>query len=440
VITITIRLYPDESLYSICARIVFYSGTSKTGKNNLKSILDYSLKPFQPMEISPLTYFDSNQTVDELYLLEKHSSYPYYSHFALDEEKRELLERSIVEREFSITNQWLRPYKSKSSLQLCPVCLIEDSNTCGQPYWHRSHQLPGSIVCDIHNVMLLSECPKCAESLTPSHKHSPVITPFFCSQGHDLEHTITNTDETLLTVASNNRYLLESQKSMDFSVVREKMSILFSNEGISNGNSFYKYRITNKFNQRFNEAFIKQIGRSNETMKVSLFWNTKESIDPLFYVLFMIYFSDSVAHFLEEKIKYAPYGDGPWKCFNRVCRHYEEFIIKSVEITMAAGNPRGQFCCNECGCRYSWLNYDQVLVIIEPGPLWESECEALFQNKEVSFNEMNILFTTSYMKQKFATSTFNLDLYMSKNFSVQQKEKILKSAEYMLSKKKRVND
>ncbi|WP_019908324.1 tyrosine-type recombinase/integrase [Paenibacillus sp. HW567] len=73
--------------------------------------------------------------------------------------------------------------------------------------------------------------------------------------------------------------------------------------------------------------------------------------------------------------------------------------------------------------------------MIEPGPLWESECEALLQNREVSFNEMQILFTPIYMKEKLASSTLSVDHILSKSFSEQERVDILKSAEYLITRK-----
>ncbi len=41
-----------------------------------------------------------------------------------------------------------------SYLKYCPICLEEDINRLGVGYWHRSHQLPSSIVCEIHSLPL----------------------------------------------------------------------------------------------------------------------------------------------------------------------------------------------------------------------------------------------------------------------------------------------
>lgn len=38
--------------------------------------------------------------------------------------------------------------------RFCPACLVDDRQTYGQAYWHRSHQLPGVWLCPIHDMPL----------------------------------------------------------------------------------------------------------------------------------------------------------------------------------------------------------------------------------------------------------------------------------------------
>ncbi|MEK5357984.1 TnsD family Tn7-like transposition protein [Paenibacillus sp. FSL L8-0709] len=414
-----ISLYSDESIYSIYGRVAFYSGEFKKRIENLKSIIDYPFKSVKNPDGSSL-----NQKVDATYLLERHSSYPYYSQFMLNDEEREQMKKSFLEGSSLKIDHLTGHFKSKSNMRLCPLCLVQDSNTYGEPYWHRSHQLPGSIVCDIHNVLLLSECPKCSEPLTPSSYHLPLITPLFCSQGHCMKHVIPNADEDLLTLATNNRYLLESEEKIDLLKIREKMTTIFLGEGIINEKSYYRIQLNQKVNERFNDTFLNKLGSSKDIMRIHLFWKVRKDLDPLFYILLMIYFSGSVTKFLEQEFEYAPFGKGPWKCLNRVCRYYEKRVIKSIDISfIKGGRPWALFCCNECGCKYEWFSYDRIAFIIEPGPLWLSECEELLQNREVTFNEMEILFTQDFMKKMLEYRPISLEHFISKCFSKQTKEK-----------------
>lgn len=43
----------------------------------------------------------------------------------------------------------------QNPLRLCDQCFVEDRNLYGTPYWHRTHQLPGVLVCPRHQCFLL---------------------------------------------------------------------------------------------------------------------------------------------------------------------------------------------------------------------------------------------------------------------------------------------
>ncbi len=38
--------------------------------------------------------------------------------------------------------------------RFCSICLREDVEQYGEPYWHRVHQVAGVLVCPIHQVWL----------------------------------------------------------------------------------------------------------------------------------------------------------------------------------------------------------------------------------------------------------------------------------------------
>ncbi|WP_370662280.1 TnsD family Tn7-like transposition protein [Massilia solisilvae] len=43
----------------------------------------------------------------------------------------------------------------QNPLRLCDQCVVEDRNLYGTPHWHRTHQLPGVLVCPRHECFLL---------------------------------------------------------------------------------------------------------------------------------------------------------------------------------------------------------------------------------------------------------------------------------------------
>jgi len=65
----------------------------------------------------------------------------------------------------------------------CPTCLEEDCKKYGEPYLHRSHQLPFVAVCHIHDDVLVSRCESCRVIFQMESTFTS--TPLICSCGHD---------------------------------------------------------------------------------------------------------------------------------------------------------------------------------------------------------------------------------------------------------------
>lgn len=57
--------------------------------------------------------------------------------------------------------------------RFCPMCVADDLWECGEPYWHRVHQLPTSFVCARHGVVLRTTCFRCGTA--PYPRAEPII-------------------------------------------------------------------------------------------------------------------------------------------------------------------------------------------------------------------------------------------------------------------------
>lgn len=76
---------------------------------------------------------------------------------------------------------------AKHPLQLCPECTKEDVNFWGFSYWRRSHQLPGSTICQKHLI-----------GLHEAHKSNWLTLP------HDALNSSTPIDASITTSAKRN--------------------------------------------------------------------------------------------------------------------------------------------------------------------------------------------------------------------------------------------
>jgi len=75
---------------------------------------------------------------------------------------------------------------ARPGARYCPSCLVEDITTYGEPYVHRSHQLPVATVCATHGVPLRFSCPACEVTALPLNRSLLRAPTLQCQCGHDL--------------------------------------------------------------------------------------------------------------------------------------------------------------------------------------------------------------------------------------------------------------
>ncbi|WP_334031820.1 TniQ family protein [Burkholderia orbicola] len=113
--------------------------------------------------------------------------------------------------------------KSKDrSIRYCPHCLLKDYQTYGEPYWHRSNQLPNIEHCPLHQIALRRTCPICCHAVLLQCGLLAAAS-LRCICGHDLTEDaddISPSDgqkilTTLSIEALNNRIFSHSFRQVD---------------------------------------------------------------------------------------------------------------------------------------------------------------------------------------------------------------------------------
>jgi len=93
-------------------------------------------------------------------LIREHTLFPYLT-FSMSPRRRKEVEEKLDCEGSRPTGSILRTpqwkVKPPEYLQYCQSCVEEDKKNCtGTPYWRRSHQLPGVLVCPHHEEVLLA--------------------------------------------------------------------------------------------------------------------------------------------------------------------------------------------------------------------------------------------------------------------------------------------
>lgn len=180
--------YPDEILASLLTRLVRYNGTGLW--RSLLEDAGYGRRTISPFFATPMR----EDKLDKLLgavgysypaMLRELSVMPFWLAFTSATEARHRI--NIDPASGKLTNlTTLGRRNALPGARYCPRCLVEDVTTYGEPYVHRSHQLPIATVCATHGVPLRFSCPSCEVTVLPLNRSLLRAPTLQCQCGHDL--------------------------------------------------------------------------------------------------------------------------------------------------------------------------------------------------------------------------------------------------------------
>jgi hypothetical protein len=205
------RPYPDELLYSVIARYCLYFGINifafarkvfEKGSIRLRADLPVSLQKVAE-KTYPVWRLSSVEILHELTL------FPYYEPFLPEKSKSKKIFGLIHGGTCSAGLIGVNSFRVKSPvfLRYCMACRSKDLEKYGETYWHRMHQLPGTLVC--------------LEHATPLVNSSALIQPMLLEIG----------DATIMTedIPVNDVHLDESERELATMVAIHCQKILLNN-------------------------------------------------------------------------------------------------------------------------------------------------------------------------------------------------------------------
>lgn len=150
--------YPDELWYSVIARYHTHSGAlswQATMAALFGDARDTDVGSFFPnnsihkiLEQLPPGFLSAQEAVLQ------HTLLPFLMRFQPQEKKAAILEAFLSGED--MRPRYLRATRDikPRSLRYCPICLQEDTQTYGEPYWHREHQIGLMPLCPRHRCRL----------------------------------------------------------------------------------------------------------------------------------------------------------------------------------------------------------------------------------------------------------------------------------------------
>jgi Tn7-like transposition protein D/TniQ len=404
-----IRAFPDlhqgELMYSGYAR-----HARRVGYPNLKNVIDELFGSRQIIASIPfsshLDYFITHQPCAERFtaesLIAEHTLLPFYAPF-LPLERTQQLQMDM--REANGPGIYMRVglmasmVPSNQYLQYCPECAKEDQIRFGETYWHRHHQIPGVLVCHIHNVWLDQSNVQVHNRKTRHQfvASEEALQPLLSPRAID---TSTSLCDTLLFIANSAGWLLQQR---DLSPGLEFLHDAYKRALISRNLATYSGRIRmTKLQEAFASYYSEDVlsylhsslnRQSSDNWLARLVRKPDSSQHSLQHLLLMHFLGSPIESFFSSPSDSHPFGTGPWPCLNAASDHYHQRQIEHCEMLHSKyvrGRPVGIFSCS-CGFVYSRTGPDaspedqfHFSKINAFGPIWETKLQALWKDESVS--------------------------------------------------------
>ncbi|HWO75985.1 MAG TPA: TnsD family Tn7-like transposition protein [Bacillus sp. (in: firmicutes)] len=440
-------LFPDELLYSGIARYHLMSG-SFAQKQSVYNLFDNKLVCSTADLPTHLKYLCRN--LNNLYtaeqLIKNHTLYTYYSKFLTKEKAKHIFllmnEGSPYGAVHILLGLVSSSVKLPRYLRYCKECITEDTVRYNEPYWHRSHQLPGVYFCPIHKSELIHTNILCS---TRDHKFKFVPLIQVKKNQSKKRFVSPNWRDLLIKIAEYSSQMLKNDGN-DYTDIFKIYRTYLNKRGYITvrGRVRFKHLISD-FCNFFSIDLLALLNcniehKNNDTWFHKIVRGENTGSHPLRHVLLHIFLGLKLNQQQFGQLD-LPFGQGPWPCLNKAAGHFMKNIISAVYITRdsKSGSPVGTFKCS-CGFEYSRKGPDNSMEdryrigrIKSFGPVWMKKLNQ-YNQQDLSLREKGRLLGVDPLTVKKYTN-HPLQKYQSIDEQNHQKEKNGRRERYLVSKK-----
>jgi hypothetical protein len=403
--------YPDELLFSVCAR--FDSTMSYPHQRTSVQEMFGDKKAVAAIDLpNRIDCLINSFLFPHLYtadgLIDDNTLFPFYIPFipperasAVRSEMRGSGKNHVYER-LGITAGRL---KQPTSLKFCPECVLNDRKLPpGETYWHRIHQAPGVEVCPYHSAFLEASVAPWQNSKNGGQilsaeraVHAAEARPLDLSEP---------THIALLKLAQSAAWLLEWHgPTPDGGILCNRYYNLLLRRGLA----YYNGRIrASELSERFIKFYTAELLEKlqcpildqNESWLLRLVHPNKVGIvqHPLRHLLLMIFLNCTPEEVFTSFAEYKPFGEGPWPCLNKASDHYCQPCVARCRIEDGVkknlGKPVGTFIC-KCGFIYTRTGPDcteedrsKMSSVSSYGSVWEDSLRKLWEDTSITIREI----------------------------------------------------
>ena len=356
----------DESLYSVYSHIydelgspdenVFSYKLFGSESIHMPSIFSYGVDSL--LSNIPLGHsWTSTKIIDQLTLA------PLFSYFSTQEQSlmiKHILSHSKHERSLYDSLRKAR-FTNSTTLRYCSTCAVEDIQTLGRAYWHRSHQPTNVIYCYKHRIPLQNtdiaffKRPKKYQFISldswlennnskeyvsiPRHWESQL-----CQLSIDCHHLLNTTNDSYHGLRTFYRKIDKRMAELGY---------------FGRGGRLKKQLFFEGFREHFTTKLLSRLEFGANTHQAHrwvhrIMYKREERWAAPFEYLLLIYF---LFGDLNSFISYDPdvdheFGSGPWPCLFQHCLHFKLDVIEKMHLNVREPKLYAEFTCPHCGFAY----------------------------------------------------------------------------------------
>lgn len=284
--------YPDEIFYSVLARYHVYSGNKKTfntvidlfGKQVMVSVW------WQGNLSTLIGRFPVLYPIDKETIIQEHTLLPLFALFMEKTRADEMIENTINQDEQRVLLRSVVGVQGNMDkyLNYCPCCVTQDIERYGESYWHRTHQIPGVLVCPQHGEQLIEY------EIKRSYEHIIGLRDInlldkVIDKSESQKQWSERIHTTLFEIAKDFQYLLNSEfqsKNIDF-FHQQYRGFLIERQLIFPSGIINRKKLIQEFETFFGTDVLEYFGLNFYGLLIRVLQQGRGTFPPIFHVMLM---------------------------------------------------------------------------------------------------------------------------------------------------------
>lgn len=355
-------IYPDEMLYSVLGRYARSIGGGSPGAiafdlfGYRRAIASFDLPGGLSALVERLPRARA-LTVDEI--IQRTTQFPYETAFCSVETRSNLVRAMAGSTSGYHLRLGIAAFTTERTtlLRFCPTCRDAMSAAYGEPYWRRTHQLPGTLVCPDHGEPLRLSRVSCQTT----NRHAYFVADDDACPIAAIPVVRVHDPRTLLRlveVAKASQLLLNHPPApMSMTEMGQQYRRRVEAAGFMRSRRRVdQTRLLDAFRAHFGRALellpVGDPGAGDEGWLAALTRKPRKAAHPLRHILLNLFLEAQGGARETRDAPPAAFGVGPWLCRNPLMEHHGQPVVEDLTWYRNRDAVVGVFECR-CGFAYT---------------------------------------------------------------------------------------